>query len=329
MVKRGIPVGLWSSTSGLELLPRPSHKLTPNDRIVLLQPTSRTTMGFDASRASMDLVSMDESLDLIQDPLLSQQRANPATAGDPTWVEPASAPSTSLPIDALPPVRTKQSTAKAMDMLFSSLDLDIDLGVGRVDPDSRNGSGSSGSGMGGDVTGGPLLTGAILIAGWRPGMGRIVKTLDNVMQFGSEVRASPPPPSPQCPPTLHLQPYSYLGFDGTPQVHILAEVPLSERNALLAADGLDLDYIFNVKIMHFVGRPGVVANLRELPVPEKGYTAAALLADWVRVSPPPFPQWLHHQAEGKQKEQLPPSPLPLRLLCLCLPYAPSITEFGW
>ena len=65
-------------------------------------------------------------------------------------------------------------------------------------------------------------------------------------------------------------------------MHILSEVPFSERDGLLVADGLDLDYIYNVKIRHFLGRPGRLADLRQLPVPEKGYTAAALLADWVR-----------------------------------------------
>ena len=72
-----------------------------------------------------------------------------------------------------------------MDMLFSSLDLDIGHQAAMDAQGYRGGlAGNYSNSRGGHH----LLTGAILLAGWRPGMGRIVKTLDNVMQFGSEVR---------------------------------------------------------------------------------------------------------------------------------------------
>eukprot|EP00951_Prasinocladus_malaysianus_P012503 scaffold93328_cov38-Prasinocladus_malaysianus.AAC.1 len=65
-------------------------------------------------------------------------------------------------------------------------------------------------------------------------------------------------------------------------VHILAEVPLSERDMLLTLDGLDLDYIRNIRLIHFHGSPGIVQDLRQLPVMPSGYTAAVLLANWDR-----------------------------------------------
>lgn len=63
---------------------------------------------------------------------------------------------------------------------------------------------------------------------------------------------------------------------------MLSWVPVHERDACLTADGLDLDYISNIKLMHYEGSPGVSRDLRQLPLTNRGYTAVVLLANWVR-----------------------------------------------
>lgn len=63
-----------------------------------------------------------------------------------------------------------------MTALFSSLDNDLTRGHG---------------GLVEEFGGSPLLKGVVLICGWRPGIGMVLKTLDIIMGFGSEVLRLP------------------------------------------------------------------------------------------------------------------------------------------
>ena len=60
---------------------------------------------------------------------------------------------------------------------------------------------------------------------------------------------------------------------------MLSEVPEDKRDALLLANGLDMDYIQNIRLVHFEGHAGSLRDLRQLPIiARNGYTAAVLLA---------------------------------------------------
>jgi hypothetical protein len=86
----------------------------------------------------------------------------------------------------------------------------------------------------------------ILMAGWRRDIRDVLLLLDSLVVKGSEV-------------------------------HMLAEVPLSERKNRLLADGLDPQALENITLVHFCGRTASRKVLQTLPL--KDYTSVMILAD--------------------------------------------------
>jgi len=208
-----IPVGL-QHTGGLELLPSDATLLAEDDNVILLQ-RSRVNLADD--HASMEqLRGTADIINSFYEDVLSDSMENILSQNESTL---------------------SASVRPALDALFSTLDDDLQR-AGRSH--HRRGAVTTGH-----------VKGPILLCGWRPGIGLVLKTLDRVMSFGSEV-------------------------------HLLSEVPTVERDKLLTADGLDLDYISNIKLMHWEGSPGVPRDLRQLPLTDDGYTAVIQLANWVR-----------------------------------------------
>eukprot|EP00873_Tetraselmis_striata_P019552 jgi/Tetstr1/439816/TSEL_028227.t2 len=213
-----IPVGL-QRPAGLEMLPAEDTELTAEDQIVLLQ-ASRRQGGLDVRDGARLGMSGPASLQSS----FSEEL--------PSWELDGSGSGSQDPIKLA-------SNQRMMDALFNTLDGDYMRGG---DTSSKNREP-----LPADYA--SMLQGAVLICGWRPGIAMVLRTLDRVMSFGSEV-------------------------------HVLADVPLRDRDSLLQADGLDLDYIRNIKLKHFHGRPGLAQDLAQLPITPGGYTAAVLLANW-------------------------------------------------
>jgi hypothetical protein len=86
----------------------------------------------------------------------------------------------------------------------------------------------------------------ILMAGWRRDIRDVLQLLDSMVVQGSEV-------------------------------HMLAEVPVSERKNRLLAGGLDPDALENITLVHYCGRTASRKVLQTLPVQK--YTSVMILSD--------------------------------------------------
>ncbi|KAK3267127.1 hypothetical protein CYMTET_24296, partial [Cymbomonas tetramitiformis] len=103
-----------------------------------------------------------------------------------------------------------------------------------------------------DVDGKKLLEGSIvkrckgtwLVCGWRRGMDAILRSLNNSLEFGSEV-------------------------------HILADITAGQRDKILNDYGLDMDCMQSIRVMHFEGSVLNEYDIRQLPVIE--YTGVLFL----------------------------------------------------
>mmetsp|Transcript_1770 Transcript_1770/g.5138 ORF Transcript_1770/g.5138 Transcript_1770/m.5138 type:complete len:575 (-) Transcript_1770:2067-3791(-) len=215
LVIGAIPVGL-QKLDKLELLPAESQIIKPGHQVVLLQSSNRAT---DLSQTRLSRHADGWFPASEQDAWVEIQ----------SWDEDEDDSEVMKRNENTSEQKVEQARQKgSLELLFGSLD---DL--------QQAAAPSFGTGV----------AGPILICGWRPGAGILLKTLDKVMKFGSEV-------------------------------HILAETPLSDREALLISDGVDMDYIENVKMLHFQGQPGSMRDLKQLPLTTSGYyTAAVLLAN--------------------------------------------------
>jgi hypothetical protein len=89
----------------------------------------------------------------------------------------------------------------------------------------------------------------ILMCGWRRDVDDIIKELDNMVVTGS-------------------------------QLHMLCEVPVTERDGLLEKGGLHIGSLRNISLVHHLGNPAVRRQVEELPLEE--YDSILILADEAR-----------------------------------------------
>lgn len=79
--------------------------------------------------------------------------------------------------------------------------------------------------------------GCWLVCGWRLGMDAVLRSLNDSLEFGSEV-------------------------------HILADIAAGQRDKMLSDYGLDLDYMQTIRVLHFEGSVLNEYDIKQLPVME-------------------------------------------------------------